>query len=117
MVSCPCDLSAWRKHMLKYEFTKVGPFSLLFTLPVKSLSPINLASGVPPSIRVRMVVGTKDPVAPAELTREYVDALRKQGSDVAVTMADGLGHEILLEPVVFAELKSLVEVIDQKTTR
>jgi len=68
MVSYPCDVPAWRKHMVKYEFTQVGPFSLLFLAPVRSLSPVDLAARVPQSTRVRMVVGSLDPVAPADLT-------------------------------------------------
>jgi pimeloyl-ACP methyl ester carboxylesterase len=113
MVSCPCDLPVWRKHMMKYYFPKVGPFSLLFLAPVKSLSPIDLAGKVPPSTRVRMVVGDRDPVAPPELTREYAELLRRHGVDAAVTIAPGLTHNILLEPVVFEQLKSLVEVLEK----
>jgi pimeloyl-ACP methyl ester carboxylesterase len=37
MVSCPCDLSEWRKHMMKYYFSRVGPFSLIFLAPVKRM--------------------------------------------------------------------------------
>jgi pimeloyl-ACP methyl ester carboxylesterase len=113
LVSCPCDLSVWRNHMMKYYFPKVGPFSLLFLAPVKSLSPVDLAAGVPPSTRVRMVVGSQDPVAPPNLTREYAEALRKRGVDVAVTIAPGLEHDILLEPVVSEQLKRLVEAVEK----
>lgn len=112
LVSCPCDLSAWRKHMIKYYFPKVGPFSLLFLAPVKSLSPIELAGRVPASVRVRMVVGREDPVAPPELTREYAEALRRRGVDAAVEVAPGLEHNILLEPVVFEQLKRLLEAVE-----
>ena len=34
LVSCPCDLSTWRKSMVRTQFHRVGPFSLLFLLPV-----------------------------------------------------------------------------------
>lgn len=113
LVSCPCDLSAWRKHMMKYYFRKVGPLSLLFLAPVGSLSPVDLAGKVLPSTRVRMVVGSRDPVAPPNLTQEYAEALRKHGVDAAVTIAPGLEHNILLEPVVFGQLKALVEAIEK----
>jgi pimeloyl-ACP methyl ester carboxylesterase len=113
LVSCVCDVPAWRKHMVKYEFREVGPFSLLFLAPVRSLSPVDLAPRVPPSTRVRMVVGGEDPVAPPYLTQGYAAALRGHGVDAAVTIAPGLGHEILLEPVVLKQLQNLVQTVEE----
>jgi pimeloyl-ACP methyl ester carboxylesterase len=112
LVSCVCDVPAWRKHMVKYEFREVGPLSLLFLAPVRSLSPLDLAVGVPASTRVRMVVGSQDPVAPPYLTQGYAAALHRHGVDAAVTIAPGLGHEILLEPVVLKQLQDLVQTIE-----
>ncbi len=113
LISCPCDVPAWRKHMVKYEFREVGPFSLFFLTPVRSLSPLDLVDRVPPSTRVRLVVGSQDPVAPPFLTREYARALRGHGVDAAVTIAPGLGHEILLEPVVMKQLQNLVQTVEE----
>ena len=112
MVSCPCDVPVWRKHMVKYEFSQVGPFSLVFLAPVGSLSPMDLAGKVPPSTRVRMVVGGQDPVAPPDFTQEYAEALRRHGVDVAVEVAPGLAHNILLEPVVSDQLKRLLRTVE-----
>jgi pimeloyl-ACP methyl ester carboxylesterase len=116
LVSCPCDVPAWRKHMVKYEFREVGPFSLLFLAPVRSLSPLDLAVRVPTSTRVRMVVGSQDPVAPPDLTQKYTAALRGHGVDAAVTVAPGLGHDILLEPVVLKQLQNLVQTVEEDVT-
>jgi pimeloyl-ACP methyl ester carboxylesterase len=111
LVSCPCDLPTWRKHMVSAQFRVVGPFSLVFLLPVRSLSPIALASYVPNTMRVRLVVGSRDPNTLPKFSEEYADAVRKHGVDVSVTVAPGLEHNILLEPVVFEELKRLVAVV------
>ena len=112
LVSCPCDVPAWRHHMVRERFSHIGPFSLLFLLPVKSLSPLDLTSSVPPATRVRMVVGSQDLTAPPRFTQEYADALRKRGIDVAVTIAPGLEHNILLEPVVFDQLRELLTTVE-----
>lgn len=102
LVSCPCDVSAWRKHMLNLQKNPI------WLAPVHSLSPIDLAGKVPRGIRVRMLVGGDDPVAPPELSQRYAKALRQQGDDVRLTIVPGLKHNILLEPVVLEALKTLV---------
>ena len=111
LVSCPCDVPAWRHHMAKERFSHIGPLSFLFLLPVKSLSPLDLAGDVPVATRVRMVVGSEDPTAPPKFTEEYAEALRKRGINVTVTVAPGLQHNILLEPVVSEQLNSLVAAV------
>jgi len=111
MVSCPCDVPSWRKHMVTAWFSRIGPLSLLFLSPVKSLSPLDLAANVPGSVRVRLVVGSADPNTLPKFTLAYAAAVRRNGSDVAVTIAPGLEHNILLEPVVSKELGALVETV------
>lgn len=111
LVSCPCDVTAWRHHMVRERFSHIGPLSLLFLLPVKSLSPLDLATSVPIATHVRLVVGSEDSVAPPRFTQEYAEALRKRGIDVAVTVAPGLQHNILLEPVVSKQLSDLVATV------
>ena len=103
LVSCPCDVAAWRKHMLEVQKDPI------WLAPVKSLSPIDLAGKVLRTVRVRMLVGGDDPVAPPELSRRYAEALRRQGGDVSLTILPGLKHNILLEPVVLDALKALVQ--------
>jgi pimeloyl-ACP methyl ester carboxylesterase len=105
LVSCPCDLPAWRSHMLKMQANPI------WLAPVDSLSPLDLAGKVPATIHVRMLVGSEDPVAPPELTQRYAEALHNHGVDVTVTNAPGLKHDILLEPVAFTELKNLVKSV------
>jgi pimeloyl-ACP methyl ester carboxylesterase len=104
MVSCDCDLPAWRKHMQQMQDNNP-----VWSEPVRSLSPLDLAGDIPRSVRVRLLVGSDDPVAPPELSRKYADELRRHGDDVTLTIAPGLKHNILLEPVAFDALTRLVE--------
>lgn len=102
MVSCPCDVPAWRRHMFEVQKTRI------WLEPVKSLSPLDLAGKVSHTVRVRMLVGSDDPVAPPEFSQEYADALRKQGNDVKLTVLPGLKHNILLDPKVLEALKDCI---------
>jgi pimeloyl-ACP methyl ester carboxylesterase len=81
----------------------------IWLLPVKSLSPLDLAEKVPHGVRVRMLVGRDDPVAPPEFSQRYADALKKQGDDVSLKILPGLKHNILLEPQVMEALKEVVQ--------
>jgi pimeloyl-ACP methyl ester carboxylesterase len=104
LVSCPCELSAWRAYMKKEQGGNA-----IWDAPIRGLSPIELAGSVSPDLHVRVVVGDKDDVAPPSMSRDYAEALKKRVKDVTVTMAPGLGHEILLEPVVYDTLGNLVQ--------
>lgn len=103
LVSCPCDVPVWRRHMLAMQKNPI------WLVPVHSLSPMDLVGKVSHSVRVRMLVGSDDPVAPPELSRRYAEALVKQGQDVTLTLLPRLKHSILLEPAVLDTLKTLVD--------
>ncbi len=102
LVSCPCDVSAWRKHM-----QSVSP-SPLWTVPVRSISPMDHAGSIREGARIAMVVGEKDPIAPEIFTDNYALLLKKRGIEVAVTKIPGAGHEILSNEVVLRELAKLI---------
>jgi pimeloyl-ACP methyl ester carboxylesterase len=108
LISCPCNVPAWRSHMMKTYFRSYGPLALVFSLPTDSLSPLDLANGLSPRLPVRMIVGENDTVAPARFTREYAESLRRHGTNVTVTVTPGLGHDIFLKPFVFEDLERLV---------
>lgn len=112
LISCPCNLAPWRKHMQQKQNNNP-----IWSAPVKSLSPVQMASHVPTGAHVRLLVGSKDPVAPPELSQNYADALRKRGIDVTVTIAPGLEHDILLEPVTFDNLRTLVATLQEDAKR
>ena len=103
LVSCVCDLDAWRKHM---QATKGGK---IWERPVRSLSPLALVKEIPAaSTRVLMLVGSDDQTTPPSLTDAYAAALREHRVPVDVTIAPGFGHNILLEPVAMDRLKQMV---------
>jgi len=112
MVSCPCDVAAWRKHMMQMQNNDP-----IWSVPVKSLSPMELGDKVPSSVRVRLLVGGRDPVAPPEMSQRYADVLRSHGDDVTVTVAPGLEHDILLEPITLTTLTTLVETLKTAAPR
>jgi pimeloyl-ACP methyl ester carboxylesterase len=106
LVSCPCELEAWRKHMQQKQ-----PSYPLWSTPIQGLSPIDLAAKVRRSVHVRLLIGRDDSVAPPEMSQHYAEALRSHGDDVAVTVVPGLEHDILLEPVTLETLRTLVEML------
>lgn len=105
LVSCPCDVPAWRKHM---QSVKGGA---IWERPVRSLSPIALTDGIPPSARISLLVGSDDNVTPPSLTLAYAEALQKRGVKVDVTVAPGLPHNILRTPVAMDHLLAIVGAV------
>ena len=103
LVSCPCDLVAWRQHMLRMQNNPI------WSAPVKSLSPIELVDRIPDSVRVALLVGSKDPVTPPALSEAYAERLRRHHVDVSLQVLPGLEHDILLEPGTLEALKQLGE--------
>ena len=97
----------WRKHMIGLENNNP-----IWTAPVKSLSPIELSE----RFYTRFVYGCLWAAqilsrSPVEISQRYGDVLRRHGDDVTVTVAPGLGHDILLEPVTLGALTTLVETV------
>jgi len=102
LVSCPCDLGAWRRHMLVQQKNPV------WLLPVHSLSPADLAPRLAPSARIALLVGAEDEVAPPALDRAFLAAARRSNARVTLTVVPGVGHEMLLDPVVISALGALL---------
>lgn len=109
LASCPCDLAAWRKHMMKMQDNNP-----IWSKPIRALSPQELASKVSSAVHVSVLVGAKDDVAPPSMSKDYAEALKRRLSNVTLTIAPEVGHEILLEPVSYDALKSLVESLRQR---
>jgi pimeloyl-ACP methyl ester carboxylesterase len=104
LASCACDLVAWRKYMMRLQDNNP-----IWSRPIRGLSPQELAGKVSPSVHVAVLVGEKDDVALPAMSRDYAETLKKRLSYVTLTIAPGFGHEILLEPVAYEALKSLVD--------
>jgi pimeloyl-ACP methyl ester carboxylesterase len=102
LVSCPCDVPAWRAHMLRTTHAPV------FKGKIATLSPASLISRLPQQARIRLIVGEQDDVAPPALTQDYAAAARKRGLEVEVQTLPGEGHNILLRPAVLEALRPLM---------
>lgn len=103
LLSCPCDLPAWRKHM---NALRPNP---LWSEPITSISPIDVVGEISPKTRVSLIVGEEDTTAPPEFTQEYASALRKHGIEPKVTVLPGLDHNhIVFEGAIIKELSALV---------
>ena len=68
-------------------------------------------------MHVVVLVGAKDDVAPPSMSTNYAEALKKHSTHVTLTIAPELGHEILLEPVTYEALKSLVQSLRRSGQR
>ncbi len=102
LVSCPCDVPAFREHM-----KTVAP-TPLWDAPVRSISPLDVVGDISKAVRIEMVVGEKDKVAPPDLTERYAAALKKRGIEGHVILLPAKGHEILLDPAIIQELPVLI---------
>ena len=102
LVSCPCDVPSWRAHMLR----KAGFEG--FRGDIQTLSPLALVDGLSPKVRIQLIVGEQDDVAPPALTQAYAAALQKRGIAAATQVLSGEGHDILLRPEVLKALGPLL---------
>lgn len=102
LVSCPCDVPAFRRSMMRLQFNP------LWLWPVDAVSPQDHVAQIPKDTVVRMVVGTDDPIAPPRFTLAFASALKHNHGSVSVAELRGEGHEIFLEPAVFGQLRQLM---------
>lgn len=100
LVSCPCDLPAFRDHMARLQLNP------LWLLPVKSVSPIAEVTQLRPEARLRVVVGSADEVTPPPLSRAFA-AAAGQHAHVALVIVPGAPHDMLFAPEVMRELRKL----------
>lgn len=103
LLSCPCDLEPWRKHMSS------GPGGLFWHLPVNSVSPLSVVENISANARIRLIVGANDPVTLPKFSRIYEEALKQHGLDVELTILPDRGHEILNDDAVLNLIETLVE--------
>ncbi len=102
LVSCSCDVDRWREYMLgKTKFAG-------FQGRIATLSPITVVDGISPDVRVTMLVGAEDDVAPASISQAYRDAAVRAGKHVTLQVVPGEGHEILMIPAALTALDGLL---------
>lgn len=95
LVSCPCDVKAWRDNM--FRLTQYSAFQG----ELNTLSAIDQVNHLSPQVSVTMVVGKQDLVTPPFLSEHYQAAALKAGKKVQLFQLDGKGHEIFLDPEVY----------------
>jgi pimeloyl-ACP methyl ester carboxylesterase len=102
LVSCPCDVPVWRRHM---DSVQRNPF---WRVPVQSLSPMDLAVQVDTHTVVRAIVGSADTIAPPPFSRAYVQRLQARRVRADLVEVPGAGHDILLDPRVLGEIGAVI---------
>jgi len=105
LVGCGCDPEAWRSRR------RVQDPRPIWDQPNPSLMPLSMASRIRQGTLVRLIVGEDDDVAIPEDSRKYAETLQRRGIDARLTIAPGLGHNILGTPESFRELSSLVQEV------
>ena len=108
LVSCPCTLPEWRKHMKKVSPTP------LWDAPVTSLDPVKLVGGIAPGLRAAVLVGSEDKTTPARFSRTYAEALSLRGIATDFRIVPGKEHELLGDPEVIAATQRLAAALPPK---
>ena len=79
----------------------------IWLLPVGSRSPLEGLESLKPGLRLALISGEKDTVAPPVLTQDFARNARAIGVQATLKILPGAGHNILLDRQVLAELVSL----------
>jgi len=102
LVSCPCDVPAFRAHM-KTLYSNGG-----WGATVKSLSPHLQTDKISKQTRVTIIIGEKDDVAPVEISNSYYNQLKQQGIDAKLVEIKDKKHNIFLEETVLESIKEML---------
>jgi len=102
LISSVYDVAKWRQYM--FEQTREP----VFQGKIETLSPIELVTGMSDQVEVTVIVGSQDEIAPPQFSEQYETAARKHGKKVKLVRLEGEGHEIFLNPAVFAELEPML---------
>lgn len=105
LVSCPCALPEWRKHMKTVSPTP------LWDAPVASLDPVKLVGGMSPALRAAVLVGGDDKTTPVRFSRIYAEALTLRGIATDFRILPGKPHDLLGDPEVLSALQRLAAAL------
>jgi dienelactone hydrolase len=103
LISCPCDVGAWRKHMKGLQGGNE-----IWEESVKSLSPIEEIKNLDDEVGIVVVHGDKDKIVPMPLAKEYVSALQANKKKADLKVLENGGHEIAFHPLVFELLEKII---------
>jgi len=108
LVSCPCELPEWRRHMQTVSPTP------LWDQPVTSLDPIMLVGGIPAGLKTAVLVGSEDKTTPVAFSRAYAEALTLRGIATDYRIVPGKDHELLGDPEVIGALRRMAAQLPGK---
>jgi pimeloyl-ACP methyl ester carboxylesterase len=103
LISCPCDVPAFRHHMAKLQSSPV------WLIPTHSLSPQQTLDRMQPGKAVITAIsGSGDPLALPQYAEAYVAKANAKGISASLVTIPGKGHEILLEPIVIEDIAKTI---------
>jgi pimeloyl-ACP methyl ester carboxylesterase len=103
LVSCPCDVDAFRKSMAeKQSYYKAWRDS------TKSISPTNIIKNVNQNNDIILLHGQNDDIVPFEIAENYFKKLKNSKIKVQLIPIANSGHEIFLTETVLTVLKSIL---------
>ncbi|UGU18332.1 alpha/beta hydrolase [Sinomicrobium kalidii] len=103
LVSCPCDVAAWRAHMRNKQ-----PLNPFWYLNVKSISPVEVVKNIGRDTEIMVISGENDKITPLKFSRKYYEALTTSGLKASFISLPDEGHEILLNSAVTEHIKSSI---------
>ncbi|EAY24636.1 hypothetical protein M23134_00588 [Microscilla marina ATCC 23134] len=104
LISCPCDLHRWRKHMKALQDN-----APIWDAKVNSLSPIEEVKRINNATQITVLHGTGDKVVPLNIANKYVKALETNKQKVKFVALKGQGHAIAFNKKVFELVKELIQ--------
>jgi pimeloyl-ACP methyl ester carboxylesterase len=102
LVSCPCDVPGFRRHMARLQW------SPLWLFPTYSISPIQTLDQMEKSTAVTAISGSNDPIALPQYAESYVERARQLGISASMIVLPGQGHEILNDPDVINQIATII---------
>jgi Alpha/beta hydrolase family len=108
LVSCPCDLPAFRKHMASAQHDP------MWLLPSYSLSPVDTLDEMGPRMEITAISGSADGVTLPQYARAYVAKADARGLNASMIVLPGEAHDILLDPRVINAIATGVRADNPK---
>jgi len=109
MVSCPCDVNAWRKDMLNLSKKPV------FQGDIETLSPLNLVEYLNESSIISMFVGKNDRITKPYINERYKQAALKSGANITLEVIEGK-HDIFLNPLILDAMTTIINSYNTTTS-
>jgi pimeloyl-ACP methyl ester carboxylesterase len=99
IVSCPCDLAAWRERMSRFGRRRSHS---------DSLSPLENAALLPKDKPIIIMVGAKDNTVGVPNSQAFFVAAKAAGADVTLRIIPGAGHMMMGDPAPLQAVQDLI---------